>query len=338
MEWQKYKQSDEAGRLEIEELEKMIGLRESDIVKLRVDLQVSRALDPGSWLTFKQKKQFPTPPSLAAGSSTARRTTTTAALAREEYELALAQHQDTGDSWEKLQHVSPKDAWFFIQEKSRDPVCEKQGAFGCWIPKGRHAPGYISAQITVTRKDPDRDYRELGGPKIVVNSRLHVLAMLSKDAQGDPKKYGLAHQALKGAHRYGTHHTSHLCHNNHCFNPAHLVVETCALNLARNKCQGHQILRIFYPSPNGGYQDTYLEWHPCRHGVSENRALCILPVREIRVPIVGYDGIPAGVKLERGDWMFKNGQHKAWDWWRNAWSRETTYEAKTWREDGDEVD
>jgi len=338
MEWNKYKQSDEAGRLEIEQLEKVIGLKEREILMLQLDVQVSTVLDSGSWLTFKQKNQLPVPPSLAAGSSTARRTTTTAALAREEYELVLAQHQDTGDSWDKLQNVSPNDAYHFIQEKSRDPVCDKDGGFGCWITRGRDKEGYVSAQITVTRKDPDLNYRLLQGPRVVVNTRLHVLAMLAKDALDGPAKYGLAHQALKGTHRYGTHHVSHLCHDNRCFNPQHLVVETCALNLARNKCQGHQILRIYYPSPNGGYQNEYVEWHPCRHGRSENRALCILPVRVIRVPIPGFDGVPRGVRLERADWMFRNGEKKAWNWFAGSWSREDEFEPKTWKEDNEGVD
>lgn len=87
---------------------------------------------------------------------------------------------------------------------------------------------------------------------------------------------------------------SHLCHNTSCINPAHVVVESNALNEARNPCQGQKVVRFFHLDDNEEVRldsrrnEIYTQYHPCAHGVNENRVLCILPVREVRTLIPSY--------------------------------------------------
>lgn len=57
---------------------------------------------------------------------------------------------------------------------------------------------------------------------------------------------------------------SHLCHNPKCFNPKHLIVESQANNLDRNKCKGWTWIKY----PNSGD----LTFNPCQH-----KPQCILP-------------------------------------------------------------
>ncbi|KAK9489249.1 zinc-binding loop region of homing endonuclease-domain-containing protein, partial [Lipomyces doorenjongii] len=64
---------------------------------------------------------------------------------------------------------------------------------------------------------------------------------------------------------------SHLCHNNICFNPEHLIVESRLNNRRRQACNGHDIL------VHDGFS-----YHPCSHGVVEKMRKCILPVRPLQ--------------------------------------------------------
>jgi hypothetical protein len=61
---------------------------------------------------------------------------------------------------------------------------------------------------------------------------------------------------------------SHLCSENKCFNPEHVVVESRHLNGLRRTCQCHRIVDVLGNIVN-----------PCRHGDVEHQVKCILPMR-----------------------------------------------------------
>ncbi|KAK9260424.1 zinc-binding loop region of homing endonuclease-domain-containing protein [Lipomyces tetrasporus] len=87
---------------------------------------------------------------------------------------------------------------------------------------------------------------------------LHHLALIA-DNRRDELKGTLG---IRG--RY--YMVSHLCHDNNCFNPRHLHVESTSDNQKRRTCKGKTII----------VRDG-IRTHPCVHSGDENKYKCILP-------------------------------------------------------------
>ncbi|KAK9368605.1 zinc-binding loop region of homing endonuclease-domain-containing protein [Lipomyces kononenkoae] len=89
---------------------------------------------------------------------------------------------------------------------------------------------------------------------------LHHLAMIA-DNRGAELERALGRQSY--------HSVSHLCHNQLCFNPQHLIVEPKTDLRKRKECKGKTIL----------VRDGIID-HPCGHGGVDRMHKCILPVQD----------------------------------------------------------
>ncbi|KAK9482276.1 zinc-binding loop region of homing endonuclease-domain-containing protein [Lipomyces starkeyi] len=138
----------------------------------------------------------------------------------------------------KFDHITPTMARELV---SRYHVTTTD--LGCWESDvKRRRKGYCQLKLKELR---------------YVNIFLHQLALIADDRGAELK-------TILGTRSY---HISHLCHNDTCSNPDHLVVESAQQNYRRKTCVGHKVIR---------YRD--FEYHPCRHGEVEKMRQCIIPL------------------------------------------------------------
>lgn len=96
----------------------------------------------------------------------------------------------------------------------------------------------------------------------------HLAVLLKRDGQALLRKVQSTRLKKKSEDIY---QVSHLCHNSHCLNPSHLVVETKQDNLGRNQCQRQKKIKLNWLT--GG-----MILHPCPHRKTTRLKLeCILP-------------------------------------------------------------
>jgi len=124
---------------------------------------------------------------------------------------------------------------------------------GCWLSSNAaaHENGYQKVNLRNT-------WRMDGSSKFGCSPFLHQVAAVAA---------GYGGQLLSTAADHSAYQVSHLCHHPGCFNPAHIVVESCELNKARNECAGSYIVHC----------QCGAVYHPCTHGQEELHLVCILP-------------------------------------------------------------
>jgi hypothetical protein len=193
---------------------------------------------------------------------------TTQARAGFTQQLGAAQHGDTFDNIAKITQAH-------AQKIIEDEPCTRN-EIQCMLSTkaSGHSNGYIRINLRNTRS------RINGAGLINCSPYLHQVAVIAKGRLN----------TLRAAGQAGGHQVSHLCHNEACFNPEHVIVESAALNKARASCQGQKIVRFYHLDDGQNVRrdsrrnEISTQYHPCRHGVNENRVLCILPTREVRTP------------------------------------------------------
>jgi hypothetical protein len=171
-----------------------------------------------------------------------------------------------GANFHKIELISQAHARTLLDERKTEVTIDLE----CWIAghiAAAHENGYKAVNLENTMSWTAGN----GSTKIGIKKMyLHHLALIGADRRDE---LGWCTQA-------GTFHVSHLCHNNGCFNPAHLVVEEANRNKDRNSCQGHSIVEY---SGNGA-----LSYHPCRHGGERNMyRRCILANTSTRAEVLG---------------------------------------------------
>lgn len=249
----------------IEELEEELqGLRREN-----VDSQYVSTLSdsPELSLTFQSD---PPDPELWSSQETARLSTTSSvAAARAAYDNNLRQlaNATPSERFTRLTHVDAGRARAVLQR-----LAFTTNETGCKLSSNKpsHKNGYV--QISINNVPTPQ------GTTFDIHILVHQLPFL---ASGNV-------EMLRSAMQYGTHQISHLCHNSSCFNPDHLVVETAKLNMARKTCQGHKITRFYHLDDkvqvrmDGAGNELYVQYHPCVHGTTELRRLCILPTLHLK--------------------------------------------------------
>src|ERR1700761_8773135 len=136
---------------------------------------------------------------------------------------------------------------------------------GCWESDNAQGDkGYVKFNIGSTTKPGVQVSFNNSVPGIGnVNPYAHQLAAVAA---------GCGQMIMNTVTNAASYQVSHLCHNGSCFNPDHLVVESAALNKARNVCQG-QVMTIC----NCG-----LIYNSCCHGSVEMMKKCLLPSARVQ--------------------------------------------------------
>ena len=127
-------------------------------------------------------------------------------------------------------------------------------SLGCWMKWGEttHNYGYTKINLRNTVRPGTTE-------KINVQPFRHQLAVVAS---------GYGQNLLRTSPVSGNDEVSHLCHNQQCFNPEHVIVESQELNKARRSCVGAFVTKC---------KASGTVFHPCLHGASENFVDCILP-------------------------------------------------------------
>lgn len=170
------------------------------------------------------------------------------------------------DAIEAIWDLDP--AWCRAQLAGRRILAEA-GELNCWIVRtGINSSGYSRINMRNTRRPDDRT-RFIGQQPFC-----HQLAVVAGG-------YGnLLITTVKVGGLDVKHEVSHLCHNKSCCNPDHVVVESQALNHARQTCHGQFIIQC---SDGAVY-------NPCPHGFEEGRRECLLPMRKLQRGRYHYRG------------------------------------------------
>jgi hypothetical protein len=114
------------------------------------------------------------------------------------------------------------------------------------------------------------------------NQYLHHIALIAAGRR-DELKAVIATNLLLPSNDPNRLQVSHLCHNSHCINQQHLVVETAKDNLARSSCKGMSILQFFIVG------DEYVLMG-CPHRKSPVSKHCILPLKIVDIH-PGYNAL-----------------------------------------------
>lgn len=138
----------------------------------------------------------------------------------------------------------------------------------CWIAGGQqvaHEYGYKAINLANTYSLVKGKERT----KIDIKKMyLHHLALIAAERLDELRWCSQANNRFQ---------VSHLCHNNGCFDPRHLIVEEADRNKARNSCQGHEIIEYSGVGP--------MRYNPCPHGGERKMyRKCLLPTRAISEP------------------------------------------------------
>ena len=105
---------------------------------------------------------------------------------------------------------------------------EKQ--MGCWVALDQHG------QIISRKKPHLRNVIKEGTDQLIgTDPYIYHLALIGVGKSDQVRKCAF----VKGAPSGTKLEVSHLCHNDSCFNPRHLVVETAVANKLRNDCGKH---------------------------------------------------------------------------------------------------
>lgn len=126
--------------------------------------------------------------------------------------------------------VTPADAVkTLMHSASREGRSAETNVHGCWLMRHRDDPNHISIYIKLTaesmRLNKLREKDSKGKIPRLSSQLIHRLACRAWKTERD----------LELMFVYG-HEVSHLCHQKHCFNPQHLVVERSRDNCSRNIC------------------------------------------------------------------------------------------------------
>ncbi|KAJ8102046.1 zinc-binding loop region of homing endonuclease-domain-containing protein [Lipomyces tetrasporus] len=135
--------------------------------------------------------------------------------------------------------ITPKMA-----QKLLDRYRGETTGLGCWLSKLKVHPGHSSSRV-ILKNLPVR-------PSL---SRVALIATNRRDEL----------QQSLGKRSYYL--VTHLCHDNRCINPEHIIVESRTNNHRRKTCIGKTAV------VREGATD-----HPCPHGSVEKMRTCILPV------------------------------------------------------------
>ncbi|KAK9368388.1 zinc-binding loop region of homing endonuclease-domain-containing protein [Lipomyces kononenkoae] len=117
---------------------------------------------------------------------------------------------------------------------------------GCWRSNMTPTNGHPLVKLTKLNVKPNLSHLSL-----IANNRMAEL----KRALG----------------RRGYYTIAHICHDNGCFNPQHLIVESKSDNIERRDCKGKVIL-----------VREGISYHPCVHGNVDGMHKCILGVQEVQ--------------------------------------------------------
>ena len=181
---------------------------------------------------------------------------------------------------DKLDSITPADAMTFLVNRRT-----RISGMGCWecdkrgyrhgkkkaIADGRIAPsdtrGYLQAEIRSVSKDPDGDRAQ---------TYFHHLAVV---ARGGLSELRAALKARQGDDSLQWFEASHLCHNDGCFNPDHVVVEPRLENRQRQGCKYLHII------VHGDFV-----YHPCPHGWNSVKKKCLMPTKTFDREVEGCFG------------------------------------------------
>jgi Zinc-binding loop region of homing endonuclease len=167
-------------------------------------------------------------------------------------------------------NLIPQDwAMTYLKERTKQVV----EPLGCWegVKKGSRtggsdSRGYVQADLQKT---------VINGKTIGIMCYMHQLAVIARG--GITELRAACKGKEKGVDTTQEFEVSHLCRNDFCFNPDHIIVEPRIENRNRQGCNGAEIITI------GGFT-----WNPCRHAHGSQRKACLLPTRTFSKEARGY--------------------------------------------------
>jgi hypothetical protein len=163
--------------------------------------------------------------------------------------------------YQRLHLITPEHANEII-EALADKTQDKE--LYCWYSKRKEdaTKTYPMACLEDTySRVPGRTHMKIG-----ITVRLDMLALIAKGCKDELTSCSQANSI------YGI---THLCHDERCIRPVHIVVEEIWMRSAWHVCDNHEIIIV---GPDGGFQ-----YNPCPHG-GDGRPCCILPRRIFKHP------------------------------------------------------